>query len=554
METGITLLAHVARTFVLSSALMLLAGCAATSYHNNSFTATTSEEDRVKLPQGTKSSARFATDFDAEVIQMYAEGYELVGFAKFTSALIPKFAERDARLAAEARGATVALLKPPESSKLNQSSYVTAYWRPIAKDKFILGAYYQDLPPIALGAVGCHNNVVMLGPVVPDTPAAKMGLAKDDAIIFIGDTRIVDARSFDDVLAEKAGQSVDIRYIRNGQGYVTSGALARAAVVRPQESGKLPLGLVLVEGPVKDSLAAEVGRGKGVFVDGVAYASLACEAGFRTSDLVVSINGKKIGNLDDAKGVLGNLGSGDAKVIVIRGSKPQEVLLAAGQSDSAESRERLGIQEAALRQPWLSTEGKSWTWLTVSGMAVSGAAGMYVQNIENERIRVEEYNREQARAALSANTHVSVGTGPRGRSTVTSRSGDIYFVDSRTASMLQDNPGYYVQSGRRGGMEIYNAAGRRVPQPGRPRELVLPSNYDNAWLNNLSFGDPLRQLFGSQDIKRGNTAGQDWSGSSINNPEWANRHYSPGDQSGSASRADDAVGDEYDRRNPPPNR
>lgn len=553
METQITLVAHVARTFVLNTALILLAGCAATSYHNNSFTATIPEEEPVKPPKGVDPSARFAADFDAEVTQMYADGYELVGFAKFTSALIPKFAERDARLAAEARGATVALLKPPESSKLNQSSYVTTYWRPIAKDKFILGAYYQDLPPIALGAVGCHNNVVMLGPVIADTPAAKMGLAKDDAIIFVGDTRIVDARSFDEVLAEKAGQSVDIRYIRNGQGYVTSGALGRAAVVRPQESGKLPLGLVLVEGPVKDSLAAEVGRDKGVFVDGVAYASLACEAGFRTSDLVVSINGKKIGNLDDAEGVLSNLGS-DTKVTVIRGSRPQEVLLAAGQSESAESRERLGIQEAALRQPWQTTEGKSWTWLTVSGMAVSGAAGMYVQNIENERVRVEEYNREQARAALSTNTHVSIGTGPRGRSTVTSRSGDIYFVDSRTASMLQDNPGYYVQSGNRGGMEIYNAAGRRVPQPGRPRELVFPSNYDNAWLKNLSFGDPLRQLFGSQDIRRGNTAGQDWSGSSINNPEWANRIYSPRDQSGSASRADEALGDEYDRRNPPPNR
>jgi len=118
--------------------------------------------------------------------------------------------------------------------------------------------------------------------------------------------------------------------------------------------------------------------------------------------------------------------------------------------------------------------------------------------------------------------------------------------------MLQDNPGYYVQSGRRGGMEIYNAAGKRVREPGQPSGFVLPSNYDNAWLKNLSFGDPLRKLFGSEDIRRGNTAGQDWSGSSINNPEWANRIYSPRDQSGSASRADEALGDAYDRNNPPP--
>lgn len=550
METGIRLQARVARTFVLSAALVSLAGCAATSYHNNSFTAAIPEAAPVKPPEGVVPSARFAVDFDAEVMQMYADGYELVGFAKFTSLLHPNFAERDARLAAEARGATVALLMPPEPGKLNQRSYVTAFWRPVSKDRFILGAYYQDLPPLALGAVGCHNNVVMLGPVLPGTPAAEMGLAKDDAIVFVGDTRIVDARSLDEILAEKAGQRIDIRYIRNGQGYVASGALARAAVVRPQESGKLPVGLMLVEGPIQEPLAAEVGREKGVFVDGVAHASHACEAGLRTSDLLVSIGGKKIGDLGDAEAALKNL-AGDTEVAVIRGSKPHQVLLG---SAPGESRERLGIQEAALRQPWHLTEGRNWTWLTVTGMVVSSAAGAYVQNVQNESVRIEEYNREQVRAARSANTHVSVGTGPRGRSTVTSRSGDIYFVDSRTASMLQDNPGYYVQSGRRGGMEIYNAAGKRVPQPGGPRQFVFPSTYDNAWLRNLSFGDPLRQLFGSEDIRRGNTAGQDWSGSSIANPDWANRLYSSKDQPASASRADEALGDAYDRNNPPPAR
>jgi membrane-associated protease RseP (regulator of RpoE activity) len=548
METGITLLAHVARAFVLSTALVLLAGCAATSYHNNSFTATIPGEAPVKLPEGVASSARFAADFDAEVIQMYADGHELVGFAKFTSLLAPQFAERDARLAAEARGATVALLMPPEPSKLNQRSYVTSFWRPVSNDRFILGAYYQDLPPIALGAVGCHNNVVMLGPVIPGTPAAEMGLARDDAIIFVGDTRIVDARSLDEVLAEKAGQSVDIRYIRNGQRYVTSGALARAAVVRPQESGKLPLGLMLVEGPIQEPLAAEVGREKGVFVDGVAYASLACEAGFRTSDLVVSISGKKIGDLDDAAAALKNLAA-DTEVTVIRGLKPQQVLLA---STPRESRERLGIQEAALRQPWHFTEGKSWTWLTVSGMVVSSAAGAYVQNVRNERVRIEEYNREQARAALSTTPHVSIGTGPRGSSVVSSRSGDIYYVDRSTALMLQNNPGYYVQSGNRGGMEIFNAAGRRVPQPGKPSGIVLPSNYDNAWLKNLRFGDSLQQVFGSQDVRRAPAVGQDWSGSSIKNPGWASGvYYDTGDRASWQGSEHRAIGDNYDRRNNP---
>lgn len=546
METGNLLLAHVARTCALGSALMLLAGCAATSYHNNSFTATIPEATPVKPPEGVVPSTRFAVDFDAEVMQMYADGYELVGFAKFTSLLAPPFAERDARLAAEDRGATIALLKPPQLVKLNQRSYVTAFWRPVSRDRFILGAYYQDLPPLALGAVGCHNNVVTLGPVMPGTPAAEMGLAKDDVIVFVGDTRIVDARSLDEILAEKAGQPVVIGAIRNGERYVASGALARAVVVRPQESGKRPVGLMLVEGPIQEPLAAEVGRKKGVFVDGVAHASHACEAGLRTSDLLVSIGAKKIGDLGDAEAALKDLAA-DTEVAVIRGLKPHQVVLG---SAPGESRERLGIQEAALRQPWHLTEGRDWTWLTVTGMVISSAAGAYVQNVQNESVRIEEYNREQARAASSANTYVSVGRGPRGQNTVFSRSGDAYSVDRSTALMLKNNPGFYVQSGHRGGMEIYNAAGRRVTQPGRPREMVLPRS-DNSWMRNISFGDPLRQVFGNQNVRRAPSVGQEHSGSAINNPEWSRGYYSSRKEQAAGQRAmDEAVWDQYDRRYP----
>jgi hypothetical protein len=125
-------------------------------------------------------------------------------------------------------------------------------------------------------------------------------------------------------------------------------------------------------------------------------------------------------------------------------------------------------------------------------------------------------------------------------------------VDRSTALMLQNNPGYYVQSGNRGGMEIFNAAGRRVPQPGKPSGFVLPSNYNNDWLKNLRFGDSLQQVFGSQDVRRAPAVGQDWSGSSINNPRWANGvYYDTGDQARWQRSEQGAVGDNYDRRNNP---
>jgi hypothetical protein len=118
--------------------------------------------------------------------------------------------------------------------------------------------------------------------------------------------------------------------------------------------------------------------------------------------------------------------------------------------------------------------------------------------------------------------------------------------------MLKENPGYYVQSGNRGGMEIFNAAGKRVPQPGQPRGFVLPSNYNNDWLKNLRFGDSLQQVFGNQDVRRAPAVGQDWSGSSVKNPGWANGvYYDTGDRATWQGSGQTAVGNDYDRRNNP---
>ena len=220
-------------------------------------------------------------------------------------------------------------------------------------------------------------------------------------------------------------------------------------------------------------------------------------------------------------------------------------------ASSLELRPRLGIREAAPLEPWQSAEEKSWTWLTVSGMALANAGGAYAQSIRDEQTRVAEYNRRQAAAAASApNTRVTIGSsGRRGSNRVITQSGEIYSVDRKTAMMLQSNPDFYVQSGRRGGMEIYNANGQRVTLNQKARGMPLPvQNLD--WLRNVSHGDPLKQLFSDSSIQRGGTTyGQDYSGSSVNNPGWANGPwYDVGDEASWQRAHSTSTGDQYDRR------
>ncbi len=525
-------------------ALALLPGCATTSYHNRSFTAIIPDTGSGSLPAGTTPVARFAGNFDAEVDQLYAQGDEVIGYAKFTSLLAPGFAERDARLAAQARGASLALMAQPSPGKLNQYSYMTLFWRPVPANGFLFGAYYSDLPPNALGAVGCQNNVVMLGPVVAGTPAADMGLAEGDAIIFVDDVRITDARSLDDALAARAGKQVQIRYLRKGQRLKSTGTLGSARQAKPRASGEPAVGVALIDGPVDPQLATEAGGDKGVFVDGVDYATPACEAGFRTGDLLLEVNGGKIKDSAEALAALNRV-HGEAHVAVLRGGKPMDVLLAT--ENLPPSRVRLGLREAAPLRPWQGAEGRSWTWLTVTGMALSNAAGVYAQEMANAQARAAEYNRRQAAAAANQGPRVTFNSRRGGGDTVTTRTGDVYHVDHRTATMLMNNPGYYVQSGRRGSIEVYNATGKRVTLP--PEQRGLPITLESSdWMRNIKFGDSLNMVFSNQDINRGGiSAGQDYSGSSINNPDWGNGvYYDTQDQRSWEDGTTAARGNHYD--------
>ena len=99
-----------------------------------------------------------ADDFNAENRRMIDTGHQLVGYSKFTSALLPRFATRNAGWVARSKGATVAVLKPPAPARMNQRSYVTTFWRPMPADRWVLGAIYDDLDPNVLGTVGSRSS------------------------------------------------------------------------------------------------------------------------------------------------------------------------------------------------------------------------------------------------------------------------------------------------------------------------------------------------------------------------------------------------------------
>ncbi len=136
--------------------------------------------------------------------------------------------------------------------------------------------------------VGTEYAVVrsVIGEVLPDSPAARAGLQPGDHIIKVGNETIGDFNDLRLAITMNAGTRLPIQYIRNGQ--------TRQTFITPdrEQSEYGPVGRAGIR-PLLDPVVGRVTPG-----------SLADQAGIRTGDRIVSVNGKPIDNLERLNEVL----------------------------------------------------------------------------------------------------------------------------------------------------------------------------------------------------------------------------------------------------------
>ena len=404
------------------AALLFLEGCAAT-YHRAEYVSTLGKAEAKPAPASAVET-RIAENFEAEIHALYAKGYELIGFAQFSSPLQPQFAPTNARWAAEHHGATYVLLAPPSQRALNQYFYVTTFWRAGNPQRFILGAYYDDGPAEILGVVGCERNLVMVRAVAPGTPAERMGLKSGDVITFVDDQPVDDARALDELLLAKAGREVEVRYLREDEALLARGRLAaHAQPGRPPALDRgFAAGLVLRQGDLSKELAASLGRKQGVYVGGVAYGSPACSAGLRAGDLIASFDGEAVAEAKDVLTALEKTAGRKLAVTALDGAAKHELTLDRTPAALAglEPLRRLDIAEAGYDYPWTRSEAADYTWAAVVSLAAQSLGEgyrSYLQQQEQERIaQVHAYNQMQAyRRSAPAPRPLPEGYRPPGR-------------------------------------------------------------------------------------------------------------------------------------------
>lgn len=175
----------------------------------------------------------------------------------------------------------------------------------------------------------------------PGTPAEKCGLQKDDIITSVNGYNISDPENlYQEVGKYQPEDKIKIDYLRNGEAKTTTAKLApNVSVDRRMPERLQDLNLPFFrDGEIWDLLDRNGGpkpnlgltltdteKGRGVEVTSVKENTPAAKAGLQKTDLLLSINGKELKDVDDVKRMKSLLQEGDTwKVVYERSGKKME--------------------------------------------------------------------------------------------------------------------------------------------------------------------------------------------------------------------------------------
>lgn len=163
------------------------------------------------------------------------------------------------------------------------------------------------------GYVGIHldpptagSNYWKIGGVGIESPAAKAGLKKGDAVVKIGDQPVVDARLIADYLRSRnAGEKLSVEIERNGN---------KQEVVVVVEATSRPL----VSGPAPTIGITTSETYEGVKVDRVQPASPAESGGMKTGDIIVKIDDTLINGPEVYSALIASRKVGDQLQVIVK--------------------------------------------------------------------------------------------------------------------------------------------------------------------------------------------------------------------------------------------
>lgn len=181
-------------------------------------------------------------------------------------------------------------------------------------NKALLGVTYET------GKKGARVNEVS-----KESAAEKAGLKKGDIITKVGDTKIENSNDLYEAIGSyKPEDKVAITYLRDGKENTTTATLGKnknASVLRWKEDGAFnfqmperPLleGMGFYHKPRLGVQIQDIENSAGVKILAVGDDTPAAKAGLKKGDIITSIDGKAIKNLDELRSRMNDITEGDS--------------------------------------------------------------------------------------------------------------------------------------------------------------------------------------------------------------------------------------------------
>jgi M6 family metalloprotease-like protein len=170
-----------------------------------------------------------------------------------------------------------------------------------------------------------QGNVVA-ATVVPDSPAEKAGLKKDDLLLKIADKEVPDADAFRELLAaHPAGETVKLAVVRKNRLLEINATLAAASKPVNVDTRRATFGLS----------AVTLDQGEGVKIRRVQTDSPADKAGLKADEVILKLDGKEVKEPAVINDLAGEKKPGDVVTITVqRESKPVDVKVTLGTLDA----------------------------------------------------------------------------------------------------------------------------------------------------------------------------------------------------------------------------
>jgi serine protease Do len=192
-----------------------------------------------------------------------------------------------------------------------------------------IGVYAQTITPTLAAALKLPQDWgVILGDVLPETPAAAAGLQIGDVVVALDGKRMENGRQFEVNLYRRAvGDTVTVDVLRGGQTLKFPVAVAEreddptrfADMVSPERNIVPRLGVLALD--IDERIASMLGElrvPRGVLVAAISGDAPPSDQGLEAGDVIISINGTPVTALADLRSIIGRLPTRAAVVLQVQ--------------------------------------------------------------------------------------------------------------------------------------------------------------------------------------------------------------------------------------------